>query len=74
MVTTFFVHYDYGSCNDGDHPHGLEEFGTEQEALAYIAHCKQSNCFAQDGYFVVIEGRRIDDERNTTQTISTTNS
>ena len=35
-MNKFFVFYDYGSCNDGSHSSGAEEFDTLEEALKCI--------------------------------------
>jgi hypothetical protein len=33
----YFVYYDRGSCNDGDHKSGLKRFATLEEAQTFAA-------------------------------------
>lgn len=54
----FFVYWDKGCCNDGDHSTGLEEFDTAKEALEKIKEIKQYNFF--NGYITMIEGETVE--------------
>lgn len=55
----FFVYWDKGSCNDGDHDTGLEEFDSAKAALERIKEIKSFN-FAFNGYVTLIEGDTVD--------------
>lgn len=52
----FFVYYDSGRCNDGDHASGLEDFATYEEAIAFLDKQRResSDVFGMTG--VIIKG------------------
>jgi hypothetical protein len=57
----FFVYYDFGSCNNGDHCYGLKEFRTHREAAAGLAELKAlAREYGEEGAgIVVVEGATL---------------
>lgn len=49
----WFVVYESGRCNDGDHRNGVKVFPSREEATAYI---EEYRSVAHDSSFVVIHG------------------
>ncbi len=54
----YFVFYDFGSCNYGDHQTGLEPFSTEEAARTRIAQLKKEQ---YDPTISLIRGEMLDD-------------
>ncbi len=47
----YFVYYDVGRCNEGDHSCGLNEYATRQEADIFV--------LAMQGYVALLGGVTI---------------
>jgi len=52
---SYFVYWDYGSCNDGSHSGGLQEFSDYDKAVARFVEVSQL-ALAEDGVCCFIEG------------------
>ncbi len=52
----FFVYHDSGSCNQGDHSSGLEEFDTLEEAQRCFDGHK---AYDSDSFVTLIEGNMV---------------
>ena len=52
----FYLYYQFGACNEGDHSCGLECFDTVEEAMARLAEIRERE---YDAEIVVLEGRRL---------------
>jgi hypothetical protein len=46
-VEKFYVYFNFGSCNDGSHDAGLEDFPTHEEAQARALELRQ--CYLREG-------------------------
>ncbi len=53
----FYVYYNYGSCNEGDHDCGLVQFATLIQAIDFIREKKDSSGY--DGQFTLVKGEEI---------------
>lgn len=57
----FFLVWDFGGCNGGDHCNGIEEFKTKEQAATKKKQLQERDPFsAEDGCFLLIEGLVID--------------
>lgn len=52
----WFVYYDKGRCNDGDHDNGLEGFDTRELALLRISELRSTNYSEDNDVIGMIEG------------------
>lgn len=60
MDMKYFLNYDFGSCNDGDHYSGLEEFDTLEELHQWVKdHLNEGLMGLYDPTPIIIYGRRI---------------
>lgn len=56
---SYYVYYNYGSCNDGDHAVGLEPFETLEEAKFWISVEVSRLWFAERDDFTIFVGRIV---------------
>lgn len=59
----YFVYYDYGSCNYGDHDSGLQEFDSLAAAIEFVNTYQDGRILAEErsgwGSYRIIEGREV---------------
>lgn len=58
----FYVYYNSGSCNFGDHDSGLEEFPSLEAALEFIEEKKKH--WDIDGSWCIIRGEILEDGKH----------
>lgn len=55
----FFLYFEYGSCNDGDHVTGFEEYTDSTTLSKRIQEIKDSEMFKWNGRMRVIIGTYV---------------
>lgn len=55
----YYVYYDAGSCHDGDHSTGMEEFPTEAAARAFMSRWHAENYTYGENGCTLIRGVEV---------------
>ncbi len=53
----YWLYYNIGACNDGDHDYGLESFQTLVEVQDRIIELKKRDYMG--GYYTIIRGEEV---------------